>query len=97
MPLSKLFCLLLKNALFSSVAPTKKLWKFIKRLVLLLKESASLEKPLLLTSLEGVSQKKAIEGARLVITNYGYLGRQGMTCKKHPYIEVLLKGRSRYL
>jgi hypothetical protein len=59
----------------------------------LLKESASLEKPLLLTSLEGVSQKKAIEGARLVITNYGYLGRQGMTCKKHPYIEVLLKGR----
>jgi hypothetical protein len=59
----------------------------------LLKESASLETPLLLTSLEGVSQKKAIEGARLVITNYGYLGRLGMTCKKHPYIEVLLKGR----
>jgi Rad3-related DNA helicase len=59
----------------------------------LLKQSASLETPFLLTSLEGVSQKKAIEGARLVITNYGYLGRQGMTCKKHPYIEVLLKGR----
>jgi hypothetical protein len=59
----------------------------------LLKESASLETPFLLTSLEGVSQKKAIEGARLVITNYGYLGRLGMTCKKHPYIEVLLKGR----
>jgi hypothetical protein len=59
----------------------------------LLKESGSLETPLLLTSLEGVSQKKAIEAARLVITNYGYLGRLGMTCKKHPYIEVLLKGR----
>ncbi|MCB1084387.1 MAG: DEAD/DEAH box helicase family protein, partial [Simkania sp.] len=52
------------------------------------------EEAFVLSSIESLGLKKAIEQSRIVITNYGYLGRQGETCNKHAYAESLLKGRT---